>query len=90
MEFVLTHKDGTELNLNSRARCTAVTSAKQSKTLLSADTITVEVTAAAPLDLRIGDTLLAFGSTYTLNRLPSCKKGGADVYKYTIELEGLQ
>lgn len=90
MEFTLTHPDGSTLALNSRANQCAVITAKQSKALLSDDTITIEVLSATPLPLQIGDKLTAVGSTYTLNQLPAAKKTAADEYKYTIILEGLQ
>lgn len=90
MEFTIKHADGTTLLLNSRKGSRAVTSAKQSKTLLSEDTLSIEIIAAEPVDVRIGDTISVFGTTYTLNQLPTVSKTAADKLKYSLTFEGLQ
>lgn len=90
-QIIIIHKDGTTLPLMRRAAVSAVTSAKQKKAFAGADTITMTVQSALPLDFQLGDKIRAFaGETYTLNALVPVKKTGPRRFEYTLTFEGRQ
>ena len=89
MDFIITHPNGTTLKLNSYEQTSIVESAKQSNAILGVDTVTINVKSATPLELYIGDTINVFGTTYTVNELPTAKRASG-LYEYTIKCEGLQ
>ena len=90
-QIIIKHKDGTTLPLMRRGAVSAVTSAKQKKAFAGADTVTLTVESALPLDFQIGDKIVAFsGETYTLNALAPVKKVGPRRFEYTLTMEGRQ
>jgi len=90
MDFKVKHADGTEVRLISSANKSVVTSAVQKRKLCGEDTVTINLTSAEYIEFRIGDTLDVFGTTYTINQLPTVKKINERNYEYTLVFEGLQ
>lgn len=92
MEFIVKHTEGgttTNVNLISRATDSTITSAKLKQTIMQEDIVTIDVSSAQPLTIAIGDTLDVFGTTYTINQLPTIKRSGTG-YTTTLTFEGLQ
>lgn len=89
-QIIVRHPDGTTALLTSRARKSGVTKAKQSITLLGADTVAITVKSATPLTFHLGDQIDVYGKTYTLNQLPGIKKTGNRNFEYTLTFEGVQ
>ena len=89
-QIIITHPDGTQIPLFSRKNISGVSKAAQKTSLLSDDIVSITVSSATPLDLRIGDTVQIYGKPYKLNQLPEPTKDGERRYTYEIRLEGLQ
>lgn len=90
-QITIIHPDGTTLPLMRRSAVSAVTNAKQKKAFAGADTISMTVESALPLDFQLGDKIVAFsGETYTLNQAPKIRKEGPRVYEYSLTFEGRQ
>jgi hypothetical protein len=90
MELIVTHPDGSQMPLFSKERTSAVTKAEQSVSLLADDTVSITVQSATPLQFALGDTVEAYGKTYTLNQLPTIKKTGDRRFSYDLIFEGVQ
>lgn len=90
MDFEVRHIDGTTVNLISNANKCAITSATQTRKLCGNDTVTINLQSATYLEFQVGDTIVIFGQTYTLNQLPTVKKESERSYSYTLVFEGLQ
>lgn len=78
------------LYLNSQNGARALVSAEQSVKLCGEDTITMKVHSAQPITFNLGDTFDCFGTTYTLNQVPSCVINAPNNLDYTLVFEGLQ
>ena len=89
-QIIITHTDKTTLALFSRANVSAISKATQKVALLKDDTVTLSVTSATILDLRLGDTTTIYGKTYKINQLPTITKTGLRAYSYEITMEGVQ
>lgn len=87
---VYNRKGEKKFNLLSRAAVTAISNASQKISLLADDTVKIEMDAARPLDLTIGDYIMLFGKRYTFNQLPEPAKEGERIFRYSLNLEGLQ
>lgn len=90
MDFKVIHKDGTSTLLVSNQYKSVVTSAKQVRKLCGGDTVTINLESAVYMQFQVGDTIEVFGTTYTMNQLPTVKKNGERDYEYTLVFEGLQ
>lgn len=89
-QIIIYHPDGTGIPLISKKNVSVVSKATQKTALLSDDVISITVSSAVPLDLRIGDTARIYGKPYKLNQLPEPTKNGMRRYSYELRLEGLQ
>ena len=89
-QIIIYHPDGTAIPLISKKNVSVVSKATQKTALLSDDVISITVSSAIPLDLRIGDTARIYGKPYKLNQLPEPTKNGERRYSYELRLEGLQ
>lgn len=89
-QIIIYHPDGTAIPLISKKNVSVVSKATQKTALLSDDVISITVSSAVPLDLRIGDTARIYGKPYKLNQLPEPTKNGEHRYSYELRLEGLQ
>lgn len=89
-QIIIYHPDGTAIPLISKKNVSVVSKATQKTALLSDDVISITVSSAVPLDLRIGDTARIFGKPYKLNQLSEPTKNGERRYSYDLRLEGLQ
>lgn len=89
-QIIIYHPDGTAIPLISKKNVSVVSKATQKTALLSDDVISITVSSAVPLDLRIGDTARIYGKPYKLNQLPKPTKNGERRYSYELRLEGLQ
>lgn len=89
-QIIIIHQNGDTLPLFSKARVSSVSKATQKVALLSDDLVSISITTATPLDLRIGDYILVYGKRYTLNQLLNITKNGERSYIYDIEMEGAQ
>lgn len=89
-QIIIYHPDGTAIPLISKKNVSVVSKATQKTALLSDDVISITVSSAVPLDLRIGDTARIYGKPYKLNQLPEPTKNGERRYSYELRLEGLQ
>lgn len=89
-QIIITHTDKTTLALFSRANVSAISKATQKVALLKDDTVTLSVTSATIIDLRLGDTTTIYGKTYKINQLPTITKTGLRAYSYEITMEGVQ
>lgn len=67
-----------------------VTRAEQYRVLLGEDTLKLTVESTAKIDFGVGDTVVAFGEEYTLNRMPTARKNGRYRFVYDLTLEGSQ
>lgn len=90
MDYQVTHRDGTTVNLISNANKSVITSATQTRKLCGNDTVTINLQSATYIEFRVGDTIRVFGTTYTMNQLPTVKKESERSYSYTLVFEGLQ
>ncbi len=89
--LILYNRNGSrKFALNSRAKCSVVTSAKLKSELMKDDSVAVTINAAEPLDIAIGDFIVVFGRKYTINQLPQPAKEGLRQYTYNIPFEGAQ
>ena len=79
-----------KFNLLSRANITGLGTASQKQNLLADDTVKIELQSARPLDITIGDYIMLYGRRYTFNQLPEPSKEGERVFRYSLNLEGLQ
>lgn len=89
-QIIIYHPDGTAIPLISKKNVSVASKATQKTALLSDDVISITVSSAVPLDLRIGDTARIYGKPYKLNQLPEPTKNGERRYSYELRLEGLQ
>ncbi|GAB3883498.1 putative Ig domain-containing protein [Spirosoma agri] len=89
-QIVVTRPGKPDLPLFNQEPARTVSSAVQSCKLLSEDVINMTVESVIPLDFSIRDSILVFGTTYTLNRLPKSYKEGDRRYKYDLTFEGPQ
>lgn len=89
-QIIIYHPDGTTIPLISKKNVSVVSKATQKTALLSDDVISITVSSAVPLDLRIGDTARIYGKPYKLNQLPEPTKNGERRYSYELRMEGLQ
>jgi|GEM_PF-2779050 len=89
-QIVVRRAGGGTLNLFSREPYCSVTKASQKQGLLADDVISLSVEAAVPLPFAIGDRILAFGTEYTLNLLPTAKKRAQQKFEYELTFEGPQ
>lgn len=89
-QIIIYHPDGTAIPLISKKNVSVVSKATQKTALLSDDVISITVSSAVPLDLRIGDTARIYGKPYKLNQLPEPTKNGERRYSYELRMEGLQ
>lgn len=89
-QIIIYHPDGTAIPLISKKNVSVVSKATQKTALLSDDVISITVSSAVPLDLRIGDTARIYGKPYKLNQLPEPTKNGERRYSYELRLEGFQ
>ena len=89
-QIIIYHPEGTAIPLISKKNVSVVSKATQKTALLSDDVISITVSSAVPLDLRIGDTARIYGKPYKLNQLPEPTKNGERRYSYELRLEGLQ
>ena len=90
MDFEVRHADGTTVKLISSAHRCAITSATQTRKLCGNDTVTINLQSATYIEFQVGDKITIFGTTYTLNQLPTVKKESERSYTYTLVFEGLQ
>jgi hypothetical protein len=90
MDFEVRHVDGTTVKLISSEHKCAITSATQTRKLCGNDTVTINLQSATYIDFYVGDKITIFGTTYTLNQLPTVKKESERSYTYTLVFEGLQ
>lgn len=90
MDFEVRHADGTTVKLISSEHKCAITSATQTRKLCGNDTVTINLQSATYIDFYVGDKITIFGTTYTLNQLPTVKKESERSYTYTLVFEGLQ
>ena len=90
MDFEVRHIDGTTVNLISSEHKCAITSATQTRKLCGNDTVTINLQSATYIEFQVGDKITIFGTTYTLNQLPTVKKESERSYTYTLVFEGLQ
>lgn len=90
MDFEVRHVDGTTVKLISSEHRCAITSATQTRKLCGNDTVTINLQSATYIDFYVGDKITIFGTTYTLNQLPTVKKESERSYSYTLVFEGLQ
>lgn len=90
MDFEVRHIDGTTVKLISSEHVSAITSATQTRKLCGNDTVTINLQSATYIEFRVGDTIKIFGTTYTMNQLPTVKKESERSYTYTLVFEGLQ
>lgn len=90
MDFEVRHIDGTTVKLISSEHKCAITSATQTRKLCGNDTVTINLQSATYIEFRVGDTIKIFGTTYTMNQLPTVKKESERSYSYTLVFEGLQ
>ncbi|OZI09579.1 hypothetical protein BWI93_03075 [Siphonobacter sp. BAB-5385] len=91
MESVVIIKaNGTELPLMQQEPVITVTKAQQYRELLGEDRVIVSVESTAPLDIEIGDKVIAFGEEYVLNVMPVARKNSARKFVYDLTFEGPQ
>ena len=90
MDFEVRHVDGTTVKLISSEHKCAITSATQTRKLCGNDTVTINLQSATYIEFRVGDKITIFGTTYTMNQLPTVKKESERSYTYTLVFEGLQ
>ena len=90
MDFEVRHIDGSTVKLISNEHKCAITSATQTRKLCGNDTVTINLQSATYIDFQVGDKITIFGTTYTLNQLPTVKKESERSYTYTLVFEGLQ
>ena len=90
MDFEVRHVDGTTVKLISSEHKCAITSATQTRKLCGNDTVTINLQSATYIEFQVGDKITIFGTTYTLNQLPTVKKESERSYTYTLVFEGLQ
>ncbi|GAB3973853.1 hypothetical protein GCM10028806_28590 [Spirosoma terrae] len=64
--------------------------ATQSRKLLGEDVLNVTVQCVESIAFEIGDNILAFGTVYTLNRLPKAAKESDRGFRYDLTFEGPQ
>ncbi|ARK08883.1 phage tail protein [Fibrella sp. ES10-3-2-2] len=86
---VVHKKSGDTLPLRRRSTLTTITSARQSRTLLGDDTVSMTVESSLPMPFDIGDAVAWFGERYTLNRLPKEGRNGT-MFVYELTFEGSQ
>ena len=89
-QIVIIRTDGTLIPLTSKGKTSGVTNAEQDISLLSEDIVSITVKSAAPIGFYIGDKVDIYGKTYTLNQLPTIKKGGTRSFEYNLIFEGVQ
>ena len=89
MDYKVKHGN-TYIPLNSSANKSVITAATQSRKLCGDDTVKITLQSAEYINFAIGDTIDVFGTTYTINQLPTVKRNGERDYEYTLVFEGLQ
>lgn len=89
MDYKVKHGN-TYIPLNSSANKSVITEATQSRKLCGDDTVKITLQSAEYINFAIGDTIDVFGTTYTINQLPTVKRNGERDYEYTLVFEGLQ
>ena len=88
--IIIIHPDGTTIPLFSRSNVSTATKAEQKASLMNEDIVSLSVQSARPIHFILGDTIEAFGKTYTLNQLPTIKKTGTRKFAYELTFEGPQ
>ena len=89
-QIIVRHPDGTTTPLLSRRGVSTLTKAEQKLALLGDDIVEVSISSATPIEFALGDTIEAYGKTYTLNVLPDIKKTGTKRFTYDLTFEGPQ
>jgi hypothetical protein len=89
-QIIITKADGTTWPLLTKAAVSTVTKATQKRALLGEDIIDMSISSAVPLIFNLGDHIIVFGNTYTLNSLPKFQKAGSRSYIYDLTWEGRQ
>lgn len=88
--IIITQPDGNRVPMQNRHTATGVTAAKQNWGLNAEDTVDITVESPFPQTYNIGDKITVFGRDYKLNRLPSVKKTGMQMFQYNLQFEGIQ
>jgi hypothetical protein len=88
-QIIITHIDGTILNLNSKENVSSVTKASQTVSFDS-DTVDISIQSAKKLKFYLGDKITVYGRDYTLNIPAKEKKVSDSHFEYDIQLEGVQ
>lgn len=87
---IYTKNGNVRYKLNNYTNLCSIKSAEQKKELLGEDSVTIKVTSAAPLECSIGDYIVVYGETYTLNSAEEPIKRGNREFEYSFTFEGLQ
>ncbi|MBO0947250.1 phage tail protein [Fibrella forsythiae] len=72
--LVVTKQTGETLRLQRKGSLITIVEAKQSRTLLGDDMVSITVESAEPLDFDINDAIAVFGERYRLNKVPSASR----------------
>ena len=88
-QIIVTHPNGAQFPLISRQNVSVVTKAEQRKALLGEDVLNITVKSMAAINFYLGDKILAYGSKYVLNKLPTITKTNG-YYEYVLQFEGPQ
>jgi hypothetical protein len=89
-QIIVTHKDGTTFNLQSKTNVSAITKASQTVELLGVDTVDLTVESATKLTFLIGDKITIIGRDYTLNTPARERKAAGNHFIYDLQFEGVQ
>lgn len=89
-KIIIHNTDGTQLYLPSRDYYAVISRAEQSCALMGEDVLNISIESAKILNFQIGSYIDVFGKTYTLNQLPSVRKGSLSNFSYSLTFEGEQ
>lgn len=89
MGKIIIYRNGQpHLDLVQRGKRT-ITSATQTKVILSDDSVSIKVSSNAVLDIAVNDYFEVFGDFYRINQPPTVKKNNERSYEYDIVGQGL-
>lgn len=90
MEHTLTHRDGTQQDLQTKVNVSSIRKMEQSCVFMGEDKLTIDVVSACPIPITIGDRINVHGEPYTLNKMPTAQKTGERSFAYTLDMDGMQ
>lgn len=89
-QIIVTHKDGSTLNLQSKTNASKITRCTQTVELLGQDVVDISIESAKKMTFLLGDKITIIGRDYTLNNPSSERKISESLFTYDLQFEGVQ